>query len=700
MGTRIIIVFVLVSKFALGQLILEPGFKPNSLPYELYNTSMEKIANAEESFAKESKREHRLSLQKYYINTNFQIDKLFQQGKVSCNNEATKYIEDILLSMGLQGYKVYIYLSPYANAFATDRKEIFINAGLFSLLETEAELAFVLCHEAIHVNRRHSLSSYMNEFDIDVNDEKISKLSVEAKVEFTQHSYSKNVELEADSLGLDIFSFSEYNINAALTSIAKLDRSNVPLKGDLFRLEKLFLGNYIDYKKYDKLVGDSIDKESTTHPSSDLRYRTIQDRIKKLKGGNNDYVISESIFSSLKRQVLKHMPSMFLNGGNLNSAIYSAVQLMDDNNEFEQRKVILKSLYKELLYRNHAKQDSTTHKYPEEIIKVAKLLEDLSDKSLTVIAFREIDEIMKNDKWKNDEELKELAWRFHYENIQHNSMIVKILSSNGKSNYNSDLEEVKDFKEIIDFKTPNKKNYVIEFTKEERFNNYEIDTTSEAYKKGNSVFAKTLMRIISLKSGASQRKLRKLYSYDHFDVISPYYNRFRLSKLDVYRPVESDEGRSKILDKYEGVQKKYPNVDVYDNYLMRSADVDKYCQLVNYWSFADELNEVNPLVAVMPTYYSSFKNLNGALRNRILIQQNIVNASRVRKFNMILAVFLNLYYLPLYVLTAKTGAYVAITNSYDVNTGQLVLLKSEFHYKKGKFSDFNRQLKKSVKILR
>lgn len=683
-----------MSKFALGQLILEPGFKPTSLPYELYNTSMEKIANAEESFAKESKREHRLSLQKYYINTNFQIDKLFQQGKVSCNNEATKYIEEILFSMGLQGYKVYIYLSPYANAFATDRKEIFINAGLFSLLETEAELAFVLCHEAIHVNRRHTLSSYMNEFDIDVDDKKISKLSVEAKVEFTQHSYSKNVELEADSLGLDIFSFSDYNINAALTSIAKLDKSNVPLKGDVLRLEKLFLGNYIDYKKYEKLIGDSIDKESTTHPSSDLRYNTIQERIKKLKGGTKDYVISESNFISLKRQVLKHIPSMFLNGGNLNSAIYSAVQLMDDNNEFEQRKVILKSLYKELLYRHHAKQDSTTHKYPEEIIKVAKILEDLSEKSLTVIAFREIDELMKNSKWKNDEELQELAWRFHYENIQHRSAVVKILLPNSKNTYNKTL------KEIVDNKTSDYKSNVIEFSKEEQFKNYEIDTTSAAYKKGNTVFAKTLMRIISLKSGASKRKLRKLYSYDQFDVISPYYNRFRLSKLDVYRPVESDEGRSKILDKYQGIQKKYSNVDVYDNYLMRSADVDKYCQLVNYWSFADELNEINPLVAVMPTYYSSFKNLNGAGMDRILIQQNIVNASRIRKFNLLLAVFLNVYYVPLYVLTAKTGAHIAITNSYDVSTGQLVLLKSEFHYKKGKFRDFKRQVKNSVKILR
>jgi hypothetical protein len=541
----------------------------------------------------------------------------------------------------------------------------------------------------MHVNRRHTLSSYMNEYDIDVDDKEISKLSVDAKVEFTQHSYSKNVELEADSLGLNIFSLSDYDLKAALTSISKLDGAMIPLDGRKLALKKLFMGKYFNLKKYEKMVGDSIDKESTTHPSSELRYETIKRRIKSLTGGTKKYVVSKKTFLSLKNQVLKHLPAMFLNVGNVNSSMYSAVQLMDKNNEFEQRKTILKCLYKLLVYKHHYSVDDYSDvdaQHPDEIIKIAKMFLDLSVESLVQIGFSEIDAMSKNKKWAKDKEFQEISWRFHYENLLVNDIVAKIFSGN-ISSFATDADEAPSFHSDIDS---------ILLTSHK---SYKVDSTSAAYKKAHKVHTTTVLRMIAIKGGVSKRKLRGYYHYDKFDVISPYFNRFRLNKLDVFRPVESDEGRSKILEKYQRIEKKNPNIQIYDNYLMKGNDVESYCELVSYWTLIEELDDFNPLVATMPTYYNAFKNLYGENESRILIQQNIANASRIRKFNWIAGVFLSLYYIPVYALVARTGAYVSITSSYDISTGQLVLLKDEFHKSRGNYSDYIGQLKKSIKIL-
>ena len=72
------------------------------------------------------------------------------------------YLEERLLSghAGMQGaMEFYVLKSPAPNALSLPNGNIYVYAGLFSALESEGQLAAVLCHEIAHVTERHALKS-------------------------------------------------------------------------------------------------------------------------------------------------------------------------------------------------------------------------------------------------------------------------------------------------------------------------------------------------------------------------------------------------------------------------------------------------------------------------------------------------------------------------------------------------------------
>lgn len=70
--------------------------------------------------------------------------------------------------------------TPDINAFAVPGGYVFITSGLLDLLQSEAELAAVLSHEIIHVDRRHQLHEIERQNKIDVL-QTIGSVAVEYK---------------------------------------------------------------------------------------------------------------------------------------------------------------------------------------------------------------------------------------------------------------------------------------------------------------------------------------------------------------------------------------------------------------------------------------------------------------------------------------------------------------------------------------
>jgi predicted Zn-dependent protease len=81
-----------------------------------------------------------------------------RSGLIHDNHELAKYVQGVMdkLFPEFDGkIRVQVLKSPYLNAFALPNGSIYINQGLLSRFQNEAQLATVLAHEGTHFTHRH-----------------------------------------------------------------------------------------------------------------------------------------------------------------------------------------------------------------------------------------------------------------------------------------------------------------------------------------------------------------------------------------------------------------------------------------------------------------------------------------------------------------------------------------------------------------
>jgi predicted Zn-dependent protease len=158
--------------------------------------------------------------------------------------------------------------SPDINAFATPGGYVYINRGLMSYLDSEAELAGVLSHEIGHITARHSArqqsanianqvmaaTAYILTGSSDVAD-----ASVMYGTELVR-GYGREHELEADGLGAEYMYKSGYDPDALLAVIGVLK----------------------DQEQFQRVRAKATGKKGSTyhglyatHPRNDQRLKTV-----------------------------------------------------------------------------------------------------------------------------------------------------------------------------------------------------------------------------------------------------------------------------------------------------------------------------------------------------------------------------------------------------------------------------------------
>jgi hypothetical protein len=306
--------------------------------------------------------------QQFVKANNYFINDLLLSGQVLVNDRLTAYVNKVAAEVikqnpGLAARPIQIFVtkSPEVNAYAFDKGFIFVNIGLLAQLENEAQLAYILSHEMIHVDKKHSVTEYI-ENRRSQNDNTYDRADNEDRV-LAKYRFSKEQERDADVEGLDYIKKTNYSAKAVMGAFDVLQYSYLPF--ELPEFKRSFLED--DYLKLpDTLIlkktaaiktNDDYDDSKSTHPNIRKRRMSIDDDVKGIaEAGRKKYLVSEDEFKAVREIARFELCRIYLLKRDYVNAIYGAYILLQkypDN--LYLKKIVGKGLYNVLVSKSDKK---------------------------------------------------------------------------------------------------------------------------------------------------------------------------------------------------------------------------------------------------------------------------------------------------------------------------------------------------------
>ncbi len=407
---------ILAQDFNDYQLLTNEG----DLPEDFTTSSSVKYEKEIAELDKALKRKEKKDQSQFFLESNYTIDDLLLSGQVFYNNEVTRYVNKVADKVLKDNpafrkqLRIYVVRSSAVNAFATNQGIILVNMGLLAQLENEAQLAYILCHEMVHVKHAHALDMFLEAKDIDRNTERseLLKKTNYSDALVAKNHYSKELETEADDKGLDLYLKTEYSLDALDGVFDVLQYSYLPF--DEVAFDKIFFNNEFitissDYYMSDdefipiELLEHEKKEESSTHPSIRERRKKISKRIRGVENkGRQDFLLPQQDFEKTRKIARYELLYYYLRAFRYQDAIYSAYLLMKENPNAKYLKItIAKALYgftrlKEnysSLNIENAKTifESKAHRYKQGASQqVYFLFNEIKQKELVVLGLRYI----------------------------------------------------------------------------------------------------------------------------------------------------------------------------------------------------------------------------------------------------------------------------------------------------------------------
>ena len=593
------------------------------IPKEFTTSSTTKYKKQLSSLEKSTKRKGKKNKkekkhkQQFLLESNFEIDNILQSGLVMFNDPATVYVNKVLQKIPSKKSKkrdrgkprAYVLNSPAVNAFATDQGIIFVTLGLLANLENEAQLAFILCHELIHIYHNHSIDKFVHSKNVERGEKSFDfsnnkdNLTINQKL-FNQRLYSRNIEEEADEEGFEIFKKTNYD-PATIPDVFRilyysyLPFDDQPFKKSFFEDENYILPNDLWLQQVNP-IKEMLHKEDETssHPASAKRLKKIQESLENNSSeGKKLFIVGKEEFNKVQQKAKYQIPFLNLYNENYPEAIYTSSLLLNENNDdINLKKVIGKSLYMYAKYLNFAEKNdnSSSDEYKEfvkeiqgESQRVYHLLAEADHKEAAVLALRyNWDLHLKSPK---DTEIQKVVDDLFIEFVS----IFKDLDdfSKTKPTKKEASEELVDSEN--DTRSKNEKIKSISSSK--KYWKYAfVDHLSEekfkkAFSKGKKAYKKRQRTIDSYATTAGKKKYRKEFNKEQKKgkalgikkvvVVNPYYlsvseDRSYNTKVEYIR---SEEKQDKFNMHLATVGKKSKlNVEVLDMNNLRSSDIEKF----------------------------------------------------------------------------------------------------------------------------
>jgi beta-barrel assembly-enhancing protease len=315
-----------------------PLLSKGALPSEVITSATAKFeAEKEPGNSKEENLSNR-----FLLRSRFETDMILRSRLIVHDTSFTNYFgriaDELLKDKPELRKKLHFYLlkSSAVNAFAFQDGSIFICMGTLAHIENEAQLAFILAHEIVHVEKSHSLNRYLEFKNIDgkkkdkdrvigFQDKKTISASVLQKCRFNQDQ-----ESEADTVGLQQFLKSSYNFESCEGVYKHLKYSYLPY--DSIPFSTTFLGvNGIDLEeRYFRVklnpikgISENENDSTATHPNIGRRKAATLKTLAGLEAkGKEDFVVSQQMFENMQTIARFELPHLFLHEGLFEDAIY------------------------------------------------------------------------------------------------------------------------------------------------------------------------------------------------------------------------------------------------------------------------------------------------------------------------------------------------------------------------------------------
>ena len=231
--------------------------------------------------------------------------------------------------------RFYTVKSPEVNAFATGQGMVFVNAGLMAQVEDEAELAFVLSHEIVHYFRSHVMEKLVGGKEKGSRD--TDKERDEMNEFLRRHSRSREMESEADSLGISMFYLNSPYDKAVTQGVFDVLQygaqpfDEVPFDTTWFntpyyKLTGCWLGEVAPISSR-----DDYDDSQSTHPNILSRRKRCSAALAGRSGGERFVVSTQEEFCRIRHQARLECIRQELINGEYSRAFYNSWVLLREH---------------------------------------------------------------------------------------------------------------------------------------------------------------------------------------------------------------------------------------------------------------------------------------------------------------------------------------------------------------------------------
>lgn len=333
------------------------NYSPDQDLLERINAIYDSIGSGQLLNGKDIKKSFKTSIQ----NSKAKLKSLDSAGYLMQRDTLTKYLQAITdhitqsnNSLREERLTVFSYRSNEPNASNRAAGIILFNLDLLTRLETEEEIAFVLCHEISHDILEHVVQNMIKQTEMNKNPVYKKKLEEIKNQEFNQLSAYETLvakflyensglrrvqESQADSLGLVLFLNCGYNPLYAMKVISKLDSVDEILFKDPIEYEKhfsfsdySFKKSWLDASEEEESIGGNLDDSYhmpdslKTHPDCKKRCEAMRRIIDK----SNKPITSKYMreFEPLRKVTQFEMVEFFQQNHYFSKALYYSIELL------------------------------------------------------------------------------------------------------------------------------------------------------------------------------------------------------------------------------------------------------------------------------------------------------------------------------------------------------------------------------------